>query len=474
MDKSKNIANPGETPEKAQPTTSSKNRQKSATTSAEKNGVVQNGRSTVNTAAKTSAAKSTPRSTTAFTGASAVSKPSSIESNSRRKKAPHTVSTPPADVGNRLDKFESLLEEQAKNNQRFQSMIMHAMMPADESEYVGYDDDTPSFCSDRDYMQHDPELDDALAFMVRNEQGEGEADAPPADVHNAPLAADNENNDGQAAQAAAVENNADERQNMPPGFAARFAAQPDTGPPIDEAVAGSLNFLIHNSIEDSTLSELYDRYNCPSNANNMIVQRVNPTIWESIPSKARSQDLKLQRVQKPLVKGITALTRAIQNTELGTQHQDALALLANATFELICLRKEMLKPVLNTKYAHLCKPSVKPTDLLFGDVGKMVKELDEAHKASAGILAFRYGNRFNPTMIRNMRRGNRYNPYSNMGRRGALPFARGQNPFLGYGRGASNFRGMRRAQSYQNLNYAPRQHKRVQQGNQTQTKQNQK
>ncbi len=479
-DKAKDKADSGETSDKASKSaTTSKNKQTKSTTK-EKN-VAQNGRqSAVNAAA-------IPHTTT--TGGTAMPSASG-ESNSQRArtgvKAPHTISKPPADdnVHSRLDKFECFLESQAKNNQRFQSMVMQAMtMP--EYDYGTMDDydEGASFCSDSSSMQHDPELNNALAFMnMINEQGDGEANAPPADMHNALPAADNDNNnanghDGAQAAQPVVDGdrpNADEQQqHVPPGFAARFAAQPDTGPPIDEAVAGSLNFLIHNSIEDATLTELYDRYNCPNNAKNLIVQKVNPTIWETIGGKARSQDLKLQRIQKPLVKGITALTRAVQNTELGTQHQDSLALLANATFELICLRKEMLKPVLNAKYAHLCKPSVKPTDLLFGDLSKMVKELDEAHKASAGLVAYkpRYGsNRFGAMRGRK----SRFNPYPNMGRRGA--FGQGQNPFLGYGRGTLSFRqGMKRAQqSWQNLNQQTRQQKRAQMGSQTHTKPNQK
>ena len=112
---------------------------------------------------------------------------------------------------------------------------------------------------------------------------------------------------------------------------------------------------------------------------------MNPVIWDSISSKARSRDLKLQGIQKPLIKGATALVCTVTNQVSEPGFQDSLALLANANDELLCLRKEFLKPEINPKYVHLCKPTVTPTEYLFGDLGKTVKDIDEQYKASSGV-----------------------------------------------------------------------------------------
>ena len=55
-------------------------------------------------------------------------------------------------------------------------------------------------------------------------------------------------------------------------------------------------------------------------------------------------------------------------------------------FELNQLRKDLIKPDLIPRYTHLCKPSVKTTQWLFGDeLSKVMKEMDEEQKA-AGVM----------------------------------------------------------------------------------------
>lgn len=50
------------------------------------------------------------------------------------------------------------------------------------------------------------------------------------------------------------------------------------------------------------------------------------------------------------------------------------------------LRKEVIKPDLNHKYAHLCKQSAMPTEWLFGDdLPKAVKELEDQQKATGVV-----------------------------------------------------------------------------------------
>ncbi len=57
--------------------------------------------------------------------------------------------------------------------------------------------------------------------------------------------------------------------------------------------------------------KMYRKFPCPNNVQALRVPKVNPVIWDSILPKARSRDLKLQQVQKPLVKGITALAKTV-------------------------------------------------------------------------------------------------------------------------------------------------------------------
>ncbi|KAJ8027150.1 hypothetical protein HOLleu_32204 [Holothuria leucospilota] len=63
-------------------------------------------------------------------------------------------------------------------------------------------------------------------------------------------------------------------------------------------------------------------------------------------------DLKIQRCQKPLVKALTALTVTLSKKELSSSEQDALALFSNSVFEMNMLRKELIKPELQQKFAE--------------------------------------------------------------------------------------------------------------------------
>ncbi|XP_071950052.1 uncharacterized protein [Antedon mediterranea] len=162
------------------------------------------------------------------------------------------------------------------------------------------------------------------------------------------------------------------------------------------------------------MTELIKSYPIPENLEALMVPKVNPTIWDSITPRARSNDLKFQKVQKPLIKGITALAKLVDGNESSEIAQDTIGLLANANFELLALRKEMLKPEINAKYTHLCKPSIKPTEYLFGDLSTTVKKLDEERKATAGLFNFKS---YQPKTRSN---NYRYQPYNRNGK-----------PFLG-------------------------------------------
>ena len=118
-----------------------------------------------------------------------------------------------------------------------------------------------------------------------------------------------------------------------------------------------------------------------------MVPKVNEPIWNNIPQFSRSRDLKLQRIQKPLIKGLTALAKLSSDTELTDDLKESFLLLSTANFELNSVRKEFIKPDLNPQLSNLCKPSNKVTKWLFGDdLGKQVKEMQEEMKATSGVM----------------------------------------------------------------------------------------
>lgn len=147
---------------------------------------------------------------------------------------------------------------------------------------------------------------------------------------------------------------------------------------------------------ETKLNELKKQYIPPSNCEGLSETRVNFNIWNNLGETARSNDLKLQKVQKYLVKGMTAVVTVIDSLikdgsssskedNIG-KLMDAVILLANANTEVNLRRRERLKPELHPSYRHLCNPSNTITSQLFGDdLPKAVKDIAEANRVSSKI-----------------------------------------------------------------------------------------
>ena len=111
-----------------------------------------------------------------------------------------------------------------------------------------------------------------------------------------------------------------------------------------------------------------NKYPQPEKCEGLTKVRVNQLIWDNLSSTIRSHDLKFQKVQTSIVKGMTALVRVtdaiLQRVNeinggkvLAQEAIDSLSLLAHANTELNNRRKELIKPDLHSDYKHLCSAS---------------------------------------------------------------------------------------------------------------------
>ncbi len=192
------------------------------------------------------------------------------------------------------------------------------------------------------------------------------------------------------------------------GFATKYAIPSAVGKPIANNLAVSVKFLMGPKLKEETMNETGEKYLAPSNCDQLVVPRVHPPIWDNIQSSTRSRDLKIQRVEKPLVKGIIALTQTLPTPNMSNVQQDSLALLCHALHELNLLRKEFMKPDINPKYVHLCKDSNPVTQWLFGDdLSKKVKDMKEEQKAAEGVMKSSHSTRH----YRRSSRRDGYQPY---------------------------------------------------------------
>lgn len=192
-----------------------------------------------------------------------------------------------------------------------------------------------------------------------------------------------------------------------PTLAAKFAVPANVGHTINSEIANSTAYMIANPLEDKTIGDTQNKYPPPKNIPFLDPPKVNATIWENLQPPTRSRDLKIQRVQKSLTRGISAMVNALSESEVqpSETQQDALALLCNANYELNLLRREFLKPDMGPKFAHVCKPSTPITSHLFGDdLAKRVKELTDEQRVTSGVM-------------KQSSAKNRYTPYDKPGPR---------------------------------------------------------
>ena len=124
--------------------------------------------------------------------------------------------------------------------------------------------------------------------------------------------------------------------------------------------------------------------------------RVNLPISNNLSERARTSDLKFQKVQKSLIKGTTAVVQVVNDLiskpdmpskgQLIDQLMDGVLLMANSNTELNLRRREALKPELHTSYRYLCAPSNPITTELFGDdLLKAVKDITDTNRIASKL-----------------------------------------------------------------------------------------
>ncbi|XP_072174670.1 uncharacterized protein [Diadema setosum] len=149
---------------------------------------------------------------------------------------------------------------------------------------------------------------------------------------------------------------------------------------IQPEIAKSTAYLLTHQLELKVVDETITKYPIPSNCELVDVPKVNQRIWNGLPAFSKTRDLKFQRLQNNLTRGINAYIHTVSAQNITEQQQDALALLCSANFELNSLRKEFMKPDIGYQFQHLCKPSTPVSKFLFGDdLGKQMKDIRDEH-----------------------------------------------------------------------------------------------
>ena len=130
----------------------------------------------------------------------------------------------------------------------------------------------------------------------------------------------------------------------------------------------------------------------------MVVPRVNGEIWSQLNTNRRTSDLRLNNMQKNLLRATYAVLSMcdkalVLNIPKDEQKQimadgvDTIGLLSHVFSDLTGLRKEQMKPALKPEFHSLCtKEMEEPHCLLFGDdLAKQIRDAKEATRIGVTV-----------------------------------------------------------------------------------------
>ena len=172
--------------------------------------------------------------------------------------------------------------------------------------------------------------------------------------------------------------------------------------PVNAKLASLVDKMVKTSLSEEKMKEKHEKYNRPSNCENLIAARVNPEIWSKIRSNTRSRDLKMQKLETSLLKSMIPIinvsdkllelksnSRLPSEAEITTILQlslDSLALLGHSINEVNIKRIELMKPDFNDQFKQLCSAQNPITKMLFGDdLPKSVKDISETNKVGTKV-----------------------------------------------------------------------------------------
>ena len=97
----------------------------------------------------------------------------------------------------------------------------------------------------------------------------------------------------------------------PYGFGAKYAAEAQSIE-IEPALAINMTYLMTNKLTEKVMSEILDKYDTPKNYQSILVPEVKALIWDGMMMSTTNVHLKIQKMQKALVKGIIAITQDLK------------------------------------------------------------------------------------------------------------------------------------------------------------------
>ena len=130
---------------------------------------------------------------------------------------------------------------------------------------------------------------------------------------------DQEHEDGPSATKRQKTSNVSENDQIIDMLGKAYNVQDGQGPTLNSNLAKIVEKLLKDRPNDAKLTEIIKRYLTPDNCERLAETRVNSPIWNNLSDQACTADIKLQKVQKSLVRGVAALVSVVNSLVTGSQ-----------------------------------------------------------------------------------------------------------------------------------------------------------
>nr|XP_054770092.1 uncharacterized protein LOC129277928 [Lytechinus pictus] len=171
------------------------------------------------------------------------------------------------------------------------------------------------------------------------------------------------------------------------------------GPAKFDKLAERLTKAVTLPPKKESLEKISSRYLTPSNAPEACTPRIVPEVWQTISGRARSNDVRLQKLQNNVLQGLLPNGEILEELHAATSQKrpvnierikefslDGLTLSGHASYELSMYRRAEIKPYINPKYKGLCSRNTPLDEKLFGkDIQSTLKNVAEAYNVGQKV-----------------------------------------------------------------------------------------
>ena len=194
----------------------------------------------------------------------------------------------------------------------------------------------------------------------------------------------------------ARENDSELNSKLLQDLANTFEEEDNTGEKIQQQLADVCLKRWGKKLSPEKIKTLLNKYNRPSNCDDMKGKKVNPEIWSQLNSRKRKTDLLLSNIQQ-IIRKVTFVSLHTSNilvqnpgpsiSQMIMHSVDSIAMLGHLNAQISQFRRDQIRPALKPEYSTICSADILPnSQYLFGDdLAKNLRDAKESSKISLSL-----------------------------------------------------------------------------------------